>query len=86
MERLREITLLETELNLLRRQKEVIDQEYERKKVHLLELTKVATTGTQHTELIRQMVELSSQWRQESFKINDKIYVRTQALNSKRQN
>jgi hypothetical protein len=84
MELLRDIANLESELNLLKRELEIVNQEYNRRKTQLLELTNIATTGERRTELIRQMVDLSSHWRQETWKINDKINLRTYALNTKK--
>jgi hypothetical protein len=80
----RDIALLESELNHFKREKEIVDQEYNRRKNQLLELSRMATTSERHTELIRQMVELGSRWRQAVFNLNDKIYVRTQELNCKK--
>ncbi len=84
LRKIQEINIIENELTSLKREKEIIDCQYNRRKSELLELSKMATTGERHTELIRQMVDLSSQWRQECFRLNYKINVRTEALNSKK--
>jgi hypothetical protein len=80
----REIAELESELNCLKREKEVLEQNSERRRNQLLIQSRMATSGAQHTELIRQMVELNSQSRQEHMKINAKIYFATNALNAKK--
>jgi hypothetical protein len=80
----REIAELESELNCLKREKEVMEQNFERRRNQLLQQTRMATTGEQHTQLIRQMVELNSQCRQEHMKMNAKIFFATNALNAKR--
>jgi hypothetical protein len=84
MELLRDIAMIEAELNLLKRELQIVNQNYNVKKSQLLQLTRITTTGERHTELIRQMVDLSSHWRQETWRLNEKINVRTLALNSKK--
>jgi hypothetical protein len=86
LRRLQEIANLESELNCLNREKEVKEQQYERKRQELLQLSSVAITGQRHTELIRQMVELNSQWRRDSDKLNTQIFYTTHALNRKKRN
>jgi hypothetical protein len=80
----REIALLESDVNYLKREKEVMEQNYNRRKQQLLDQSMSAITGERHTQLIREMVELNSQFRQETWKINAKITFALQALNRKR--
>ena len=86
MEQLREIANLESELNCLRREKEVLEQNYNRRKQELLQLSMAAITGERHTELIREMVILNSGFRRESDKLSNQIYYTTNALNARRRN
>jgi hypothetical protein len=84
MNRLREIFELESDLNCLQREKEILDTEFNRRKDELLQLSRNATTGERHTELIRQMVELKSQYFRQNDKIKTQIYYTTHALNRKK--
>jgi hypothetical protein len=84
MRRLREIANLESELNCLQREKEVKLQQYETKRRELLQQSSVAITGERHTELIRQMIEINSQWRRDSDRLNTQILYTNHALNKKR--
>jgi hypothetical protein len=80
----RQIALLESDLNCLKREKEVLEEQYNRRRQQLLEHSMRAITGERHTQLIREMVELSSQFRQESWRLNAKITFAMQALNKQK--
>jgi hypothetical protein len=81
----REIALLESDVNCLKREKEVMEQQYNWRKQLLLDQSMNAITGERHTQLIREMVELNSRFRQESWRLNAKITFALQALNRKKQ-
>jgi hypothetical protein len=80
----REILNLESEVNCLKREKEVLEQQYNNKKLQLLQLSSQAITGERHTELIRQMVDLGSQYRRESDRLNTKLRFAMHDLNRKK--
>jgi hypothetical protein len=80
----RQIALLESDLNCLKREREVLEEQYNRRKQNLLDQSLNAITGERHTQLIRQMVELSSQFRQELWRINAKITYAQLALSNKK--
>ena len=80
----REIAMLESEINCLKREKEIMEQEYQRRRDQLLQQSRQVPTGERAAELIRQMVELNSKWRQDNDRMSSKIYCATAALNTKK--
>jgi hypothetical protein len=80
----REIALLESDLNCLKRELEIKQEQYNRRKQQLVDQSMNAITGERHTELIRQMVELHSQFHQETIRMNARIYSTTVALSIKK--
>jgi hypothetical protein len=80
----RQIALLESDVNCFKREREVLEEQYNRRRQLLLDQSMNAITGERHTQLIREMVELSSQFRQECWKLDAKIRFALQALNNKK--
>jgi hypothetical protein len=82
----RDLLNLESEVNCLKREKEIMDQQFNARKQQLLQMSSTAISGERHTELIRQMVELGSQHRRDSDKINTKIMFAIHDLNVMKRN
>jgi len=80
----RQVALLESDLNCLKREREVMDQNYNRRKHHLLAQSTMAINEQRRSELICQITVLDNEWRQETIRMNSKIYFAIQELNNKR--
>jgi hypothetical protein len=80
----RQIAILESDINCLKREKEVEEQNYNRRKQFLLAQSMMAISEQRRREFFRQLMELDQQWREENNKMNLKIYLATQALNDKK--
>jgi len=62
----RELAILESDLNCLKREREVMEQNFERRKQQLLHQSMSAVSQKRHGELVRQLIELNNQLQQET--------------------
>jgi len=62
----RELAILESDLNCLKREREVMEQNFERRKQQLLHQSMSAVSQERHGELVRQLIELNNQLQQET--------------------
>jgi hypothetical protein len=80
----RQLALLESDVNCFKREKEVMEQNFNRRRQQLLDQSMHAVIVQQHNELIRQLMELNNQHQQDLLRINSKIYNAIVALNNKK--
>ena len=84
-EKQREIARLESELNCLKREREVLDNECERRRCQLTDQMKMSTTAERSLSFVNQILHLNNEHFRNKEIINRRIYETRQAYFKKLQ-